>query len=82
MRKIKYIPFIFLIVINLITIYLLIDLSNYDELTAYLKTGDIKYSSPKKTAWIASLVVVFNLFFVCVAFMKEIMFPSTKSKTF
>jgi hypothetical protein len=62
------------------TIYLVIELSNYDELAAYLRTGDIKYSSPKKTAWIIFLVLVFNLFFVCVTLMKEIMFPRTKAK--
>ena len=75
MIKLKYIPFYFLIIINLIAIYLMIDLSNYDELAAFLNTGDKVYSSPKKRAWATFLTLVFNLFFVCVSLMKTIMFP-------
>jgi hypothetical protein len=54
----------------------MIDLSNYDEITAYLSSGNIIIANPKKIAWIVFIVMVFNLFLVCVSLMKTIMFPN------
>lgn len=75
----RQICYILLLCLNLLSLYLIIDLSNYDEMISYLRNGGEKLSNPRQTATIFLFTCVTNLLFVCIVWMKNRIF-STKTK--
>lgn len=80
MRNIKNLLHIVLILLNITCLYLIIELSNYDEMISYLKNGGEKLANPRHTAVVFLFTCIINLLFVCIVWMKNLIF-SPKSKT-
>lgn len=70
------IPLLFIIVINIVNLYFIIELSNYDEMISYVKNEGEKITSPKKTVLVFLFTSLTNLLFVCIVFMRSIIFSS------
>ncbi|MCI9843632.1 hypothetical protein FLV_02430 [Flavobacterium pectinovorum] len=66
-KKLLYIYCVFLILFNLVSLYFIIDLLSYDEITGYLVDGSIKNESPRKLAQLLFLNGISNLLFVFVS---------------
>ncbi|MNS75852.1 hypothetical protein CLV94_1691 [Flavobacterium endophyticum] len=81
MKLATKIPLIFIILVNVVNLYFIIDLSNYDEMISYVKNEGEKISSPKKTVLVFLFTSLTNLLFVCIVFMRSIIFSSkTRSR--
>ena len=76
--KIKPVYFFYLLLMisNIVSLYLIIDMSNYDEMVSYLKNGEEKFSSPRQIAFVYLVTCVCNLLFVSAILMKNIIFSS------
>ena len=79
-NQLRQLSYILLLILNLLSLYLIIDLSNYDEMVSYLKNGGEKLSNPRETAMVFFFTCVTNLLFVCIVWMKSFIF-SSKVKT-
>lgn len=78
--KYKYvIPFL-LIVANVTSLYLIIDLSNYDELVSYLQNGVQSVQSPQQIAFVFFITCMANFLFVSAMVMKSIVFSGKQKK--
>lgn len=80
MKLATKIPLIFIILVNLVNLYFIIDLSNYDEMISYVKNEGEKITSPKETVLVFLFTSLTNLLFVCIVFMRSLIF-SSKTKT-
>ncbi|KQS46415.1 MULTISPECIES: hypothetical protein [Flavobacterium] len=81
MKLTTKIPLIFIIVINLINLFFIIELSNYDEMISYVKNEGEKITSPRKTVIVLLFTALINLLFVCIVFMRSLIFShKTKSR--
>ncbi|MBA9073600.1 hypothetical protein GGR22_001726 [Flavobacterium gossypii] len=81
MKLATKIPLIFIILVNVVNLYFIIDLSNYDEMISYVKNEGEKISSPKETVLVFLFTSLTNLLFVCIVFMRSIIFSSkTRSR--
>ncbi|WDO14042.1 hypothetical protein MH928_04930 [Flavobacterium sp. WW92] len=81
MKLAAKIPLIFIILVNVVNLYFIIDLSNYDEMISYVKNEGEKISSPKETVLVFLFTSLTNLLFVCIVFMRSIIFSSkTRSR--
>ncbi|TPD68521.1 hypothetical protein [Flavobacterium microcysteis] len=80
MKLTTKIPLILIIIVNLINLYFIIELSNYDEMISYVKNEGEKINSPRKMVTIFLLTALINLLFVCIVFMRSLIF-SNKTRT-
>lgn len=60
----------------MVNLYFIIELSNYDEMISYVENEGEKISSPKKAVVVFLFTSLTNLLFVCIVFMKSIIFSS------
>lgn len=74
LMKIRYCFLILLIILNIVCLYLIIDLANYDEMISYLKNGGAKFTNPRQTAFVFFFTGMFNLLFISAILMKSIIF--------
>ena len=70
------IPLIFIIIVNIINLYFIIEFSDYDEMISYVKNEGEKITSPKKTVIVFLFTGLTNLLFVCIVFMRGIIFSN------
>jgi hypothetical protein len=70
------IPLIFIILVNTVNLYFIIDLSSYDEMISYVESEGEKITNPQETVLVFLLIGTTNLLFVCIVFMKSIIFSS------
>jgi hypothetical protein len=78
--KIRYVVFMLLIICNIVCLYLIIDLSNYDEMISYLKNGSEKFTNPRQTAMVFLITCMANLLFISASLMKSIIFSDMTRK--
>lgn len=64
--------FILLIILNLISLYFIIDLFSYDEIIGYLSNGDEKHSEPRKMSLLFFITSVSNLLFASISLMSRL----------
>lgn len=76
--KMRYVLFILLIIFNIVCLYLIIDLSNYDGMISYLKNGSEKFTNPRQTAMVFLITCLANLLFISASLMKTIIFSDTQ----
>lgn len=76
MKLATKIPLILIIIVNLINLYFIIELSNYDEMISYVKNEGEKITSPRKTVTIFLFTALINLLFVCIVFMRSLIFSN------
>jgi hypothetical protein len=69
---------VFLILFNLVSLYFIVDLLSYDEITGYFPNGEIKNDSPRNLAFILLMGFTSNLLFISVSLMASIFFKPTK----
>lgn len=74
----RYSLFVLLILFNIVCLYLIIDLSNYDGMVSYLKNGSEKFSNPRQTAMVFLITCLANLIFISATLMKSIIFSDTR----
>jgi len=72
--KIIHLFYVLLMIINIISLYLIIDMSTYDEMVSYLSNGDEKFTNPKYSVMMFLITGVINLLFVSGNFMKALIF--------
>ncbi len=72
MKLLKNIIYLFIILLNIVSLYLIIDLSNYDEMVSYLKNGDEKFTNTRETALVFLFTCIVNLLFITINFMKSL----------
>lgn len=72
--KTVHVFYMLLIIINIISLYLIIDMSTYDEMVSYLSNGDEKFTNPKYSVLMFLITGVINLLFVSGNFMKALIF--------
>gem|GEM_PF-2635958 len=77
----RYFLFLILIISNIICLYLIIDLSNYDGMISYLKNGSEKFTSPRLSAMVFLITCLANLLFISASLMKSIIFPENNKPT-
>lgn len=75
--KLTHLIYILLIICNILSLYLIIDLSYYDELVGYLDDGREKFDNPQQTAIIIFFTCMINLLFICANLMKSIILKTT-----
>jgi len=78
--KFNYLFSFILIVANVTSLYLIIDLSNYDELVSYLQNGSQKLQNPRQIAFVFFVTCMANLLFVSAMVMKSIVFSGGVKK--
>ncbi|MNK01414.1 hypothetical protein D3C87_192120 [compost metagenome] len=78
--KIRYFLFVFLIMCNVICLYFIIDMSNYDGMISYLQNGSEKLTSPRQTALVFLFTCMANLLFISASLMKSIIFSDSNKK--
>lgn len=66
-KQLLYTYCIFLILFDLISLYFIIDLLSYDEITGYLVDGGVKNECPRKLAYLLFVNGLSNLFLVSVS---------------
>jgi len=66
--------YVLLMIMNIISLYLIIDMSTYDEMISYLSNGDEKFTNPKYSIMMFLITGVINLLFVSGNFMKALIF--------
>lgn len=76
-KEIIYFTRVFLILLNLVSLYFIVDLLSYDEIMGYFPNGEIKSDSPRNLAFILLVGCTSNLLFVSVSFMAKILFKPT-----
>lgn len=69
------ISLIIIIFVNLINLYFIIELSNYDEMLSYVENEGEKITSLEKTVIVFMFTSTINLLFVCIVFMKNAILP-------
>jgi hypothetical protein len=74
--KLKYIIYLLLIICNVVSLYMIIDLSNYDEMIGYLENGSEKFDNPRQTAIVFLFTCIINLLFISANFMRSVLFPA------
>lgn len=75
--KTRYLLFVLLIIFNIVCLYLIIDLSNYDGMVSYLKNGSEKFTNPRQTAMVFLVTCLANLLFISATLMKSIIFSDS-----
>ena len=78
--KMRYFLFVLLIIFNIICLYFIIDLSNYDGMVSYLKNGGEKFTNPRQTAMVFLITCLANLLFISATLMKNIIFPDSSKR--
>lgn len=79
--RIRYCFLILLILLNIVCLYLIIDLANYDEMISYLKNGGVKFTNPRQTALVFFFTCMINLLFISASLMKSIIFSGANKNT-
>ena len=72
-KQLQYVYCVFLILFNIVSLYFIIDLLSYDEIIGYLTNGEIKSSNPRNLAYLFFVSGMFNLLFVSVSLMSELL---------
>ena len=72
-KEIIYMFSVFLILFNLVSLYFIVDILSYDEMIDYLTNGEIKSSNPRNLAYLFFVSGMFNLLFVSVSLMAELL---------
>lgn len=70
------ISLIFVIFLNLVNLYFIIELSTYDEMLSYVENEGEKITSLDKTVAVFMFTSMINLLFVCIVFMKSTILPN------
>ncbi len=70
--KLVIILFILLIILNLISLYFIIDLFSYDEIIGYLSNGDEKNCEPRKMSLLFFITSISNLLFASISLMSRL----------
>lgn len=78
--KMRYFLFVILILSNIICLYFIIDLTNYDGMISYLKNGSEKFTSPRQTAMVFLITCLANLLFISATLMKNLIFPDSAKR--
>jgi len=76
------IPLIFILLINLINFYFIIDLSKYHEMISYVENEGERITSLKETVSIFMFTSLINLLFVSIVFMKSMIFSKKETKQY
>jgi hypothetical protein len=76
--KTRYVLFGLLILFNIICLYLIVDLSNYDGMVSYLQNGSEKFTNPRQTAMVFLVTCLANLIFISATLMKAIIFSDSR----
>jgi hypothetical protein len=78
--KIKpaYAFYTLLMVSNIVSLYFIIDMANYDEMVSYLKNGEEKFSSPRQVVVVYLITCLGNLLFISALLMRSIVFSGTR----
>ena len=69
-----------LMISNIVSLYLIIDMSNYDEMVSYLKNGEEKFSSPRQIVFVYLITCLGNLLFISALLMRSIVFSGGNKK--
>ena len=67
-RKILY---AILIILNIISLYFIIDLFSYDEITGYVTTDERKTGNPRDMAYLFFVTSLSNLYFLAFVIMER-----------
>jgi len=76
--KSAYLFYMMLMISNIVSLYLLIDMANYDEMVSYLKNGEEKFSSPRQVVIVYLVTCLGNLLFISALMMRSIVFSGNK----
>lgn len=76
--KPTYVFYTLLMISNIVSLYLIIDMANYDEMVSYLKNGEEKFSSPRQVVVVYLVTCLGNLLFISALMMRSIVFSGNK----
>lgn len=79
--KAYYCFLIFLLILNLVCLYLVIDLAGYGEMINYLNDGNKGFRSPRQISFIFFFTCMVNLLFISAVLMKSIIFSDKNKNT-
>ncbi len=69
------ISLIFVIFLNIVNLYFIVELSSYDEMLSYVENEGEKITSLDKTVAVFMFTSMINLLFVCIVFLKNTILP-------
>lgn len=72
-KEIVYVFTVFLILFNLVSLYIIVALMGYDEIIGYLANGEIISDSPRSLAYLLFVSGMSNLLFVTVSLMSRLL---------
>lgn len=69
--KLKIIFYLLLVIINLVSLYFIIDLFSYDEIVGYLIDGGRKTDSPRNLGYLFIITSMSNFYFFSLVWMEN-----------
>ncbi len=69
--KRRHILYVFLVIFNLVSLYFIIELFSYDEITGYLTNGGKKTSDSRILAYLFFINSLLNLYFLSFVLMEN-----------
>ena len=72
-KEIVFVFTVFLILFNLVSLYIIVALMGYDEIIGYLANGEIISDSPRSLAYLLFVSGMSNLLFVTVSLMSRLL---------
>ena len=60
-----------LIILNIVCLYFIIDLFNYDEIVEYLLNGEKRITHPRKLTYLLYITILSNLYFIAFTIMER-----------
>lgn len=73
-KKLVLVLSVLLIILNLVSLYFIIALLGYDEITGYHPDGKIKSCNPRFLAYLFFVTGIMNVLFISVRLMSRLLF--------